>query len=220
MLSRNKITRFYFTIAVLGAVLFSILLLLLDDLRTELKFHVAGLTLYAVGAPIYIYSVYSFSWEGNHIRLFLNNHKDLIDMVENKIRFNQLTSFLLFCMALLIFNFHLDRLTFKMLWLSFLYNASLANILTLYLTSFQLRKIDLFENRFEIVRQPSVHLLIVILTASIFILSMVLLFYFSFVTGPLLWITLLFISSYFFLKPITMKKIVFNLKRSSYDPNR
>src|SRR5690554_833483 len=96
LLKRNKVTRLYFSISIAAALVCAVLLFLIQDAAFEMPVHLAIMAFFTLGAPLYIYGIYSFSWESSFNRMALKDSAYLSALVKTKLYVNLLLPTLLF----------------------------------------------------------------------------------------------------------------------------
>jgi nicotinamide riboside transporter PnuC len=216
LLRRNKLTWFYQLGSVLGSLVCGLILFLMKEAGMPVSLYGDMMAFFALGAPVYIYSIYAFSWESSFLRTELKDSDYLVSLVNAKLHFNFFVSGILFLLWGTVFYFFLELSTLIPLFIAFVYSITVGNALTLFLTSFQVKRVDLFEDRFGIIRQPPSHIFIVLVNILVYLLITYL---YRFYGHSLLSMSALGsfgLAFWLFLKPFMVKKITLNLKNASY----
>lgn len=216
LLRRNKLTWFYLMGSVLGSLVCGVILFLMKEAGMPVSLYGDMMAFFALGAPIYIYSIYAFSWESSFLRMALKDSDYLVSLINAKLHFNFFVSGILFLLWGTVFYFLLELSTWIPLTIAFVYTITVGNALTLFLTSFWVKRVDLLEDRLGIIRQPPAHIFIVMANILVYLLITYL---YRFYGHSLLSMSALVsfgLAFWLFLKPFMVKKITLNLKNASY----
>lgn len=213
ILDRNKVSRVYFYSSVGASLVGGMQVFLIEQAGFHMPVEIVLAAFFALGGPLYIYSIYSFSWESCFARLSLQDSGYFSEMVKTKLLVNMLYPTLAFMVSASIFYFILGQTDFNVLFVSWIYAAVPGNLMTLWLCSHWLRKVDWYEDRFEIIKQPPGHILIVLANILLYLLIHYLSGLSRYGPAGLLIVGLI---AWLLIKPIMVEASVRNLKNASY----
>jgi len=213
LLKRNKVSRIYFLTSLAAAMVCGVLLFLILKAGFDMPLHIGVMTFFTLGAPLYIFSIYSFSWESSFARMSLRDNAYFIALVKAKLYANFMFPTLAFMFFSLVFFGFLGLSAVRPLFISWIYTVIFGNLMTLWLSSYWIKWVDWYEDQFEIIRQPPGHIIIVLANILLFLL----IYYLSnlvdfglkalLIAGLLIWLLL---------RPLMVKGTVRNIKKNSY----
>ena len=177
-----------------------------------MPFQEAMMSFFTLGAPLYIYSIYSFSWESSFLRISLKDDAYFRHLVNAKLYGNLVFPTLALLLSALLF-YGFMGLPVMPLFIAWLYSVVPGNLMTLWLASHWVKKVDWYEDQFEIIKQPPAHILIVSANIAFFLA----IYYLSdlFDLGLITWF-MLTLGFWLILKPIMVKHTKKNLKNITY----
>ncbi|WP_186756239.1 hypothetical protein [Echinicola salinicaeni] len=208
---RNKVTKIYSIGSFIALILSVFLLFILRKAQIPMSVNQDILALFIVGGHIYIYGVYSFSWENSFKKIALNNADYFLLIIWVKVILNFFISSMILVVVGAVFHYKLGE-GVKLLIIAWGYSVSIGIWLTLFLTSFQQRFIDLYDDRFVFIRQPPVHILVIATNFLIYIIICKLCRYYSYETNYILIIYSICFIILIVLFPFIIKRITKNLK--------
>ena len=213
LLQRNKVSRIYFLTSFAASIVCGVLLFFIKKAEFEIPFQEAMMAFFALGAPLYIYWIYSFSWESSFVRISLKDDSYFDSLVNAKLYGNFVLPTLALLLSVLLFYGFVELAAMRPLFIAWIYSVIPGNLMTLWLTSYWIKKVDWYEDRFEIIKQPPAHILIVFANIVFFLAIYYLSNLFDFGLLILLIVSMLF---WLILKPIMIKHTKRNLKNITY----
>lgn len=213
LLERNKVTRIYFLTSSAASLISGVLLFLIQKAEFDMPLHVAMMAFFTLGSPLYIYSIYSFSWESSFARMSLKDSAYFSALVKAKLYGNFLFPTLVFLLSALVFYGFLGLTAIRPLFISWIYAVIPGNLMTLWLSSYWIKKVDWYEDQFEVIKQPPAHIMVVLANILFFLL----IYYLSnFFDSGLLGLLLASMLFWLILKPNMIKSTVRNLKNVTH----
>lgn len=213
LLERNKVTRLYFFTSTAAALVSAVLLFLIQKAAFDMSLHIAIMAFFTLGAFLYIYGIYSFSWESSFTRMSLKDSTYFLALVKTKLYVNLLFPTLVFLFSALLFYGLIGLSAVLPLFIAWVYVMLPGNLITLWLCSYWIKQVDWYEDQFEVVKQPPAHIMIVLVN----MLCYLLIYYLAGLSGlGLLTVSLACMVFWFILKPLMIKSTVRNLKNIAY----
>ena len=213
LLQRNKVTKIYFLTSFAASIVCGTLSFLIKKAEFHIPVQEAMMAFFALGAPLYIYSIYSFSWESSFVRISLKDDSYFDSLVNAKLYGNFVFPTLALLLSAPFFYGFVELGAMRMLFIAWIYSVGPGNLMTLWLTSYWIKKVDWYEDRLEIIKQPPAHILIVLANIVFFLAIYYLSNLFDLGLLILFMVSVLF---WLILKPIMIKHTIRNLKNITY----
>jgi hypothetical protein len=216
-LFRNKISKLYSYFSLFSLILCNSLLCFIEFISDfNPVFYIDMLSLFAVGSPLFIFGIYTFSWEFVYFYLFLKDTNILTKFVSKIIDFYIIVSIVVSLITSIFLYLFFGLNAVYPIIMAFLYIFIIGNVITIFITSYDVVLIDFFNDKFLIINQPSLHFLILIANIGMFSSFKFALRFFEESFVGFLVIFLCSLIFWFIAKPLILKRIVNNLKCKTY----